>query len=87
MIIKSKVSHIVIDFNVSTERGRTDLMVEIKGQEVIFRARSIRCEMSLNIAKHHPNAINDCVKTLISDIYQSEADLVVREVFHTVGYA
>lgn len=87
MIIKSKVSHIVIDFNVSTESGRTDLKVEIKDQEVIFRARSIRCEMSLNNAKHYPSTINNCVKTLITDIYQSEADHVVCEVFQTVGYA
>lgn len=69
--------HITADVQVSTlSNPRQSLAIEVRGSEVIFRARSCRTEVNCLMAKQKPSLINNAVRALIGDIYDYEADNV-----------
>ena len=76
MITLEVQRHIIAEVRVSAARGQTDMVIEVRGSEIIFRARSCRTEVNCLQAKQTPSRINNAVRALISDIYDYEADNV-----------
>ncbi len=76
MITLEVQRHIIAEVRVSTARGQTDMVIEVRGSEIIFRGRGCRTETNCLMAKQKPSLITNSVRALISDIYDYEADNV-----------
>ncbi|QQG32265.1 hypothetical protein CkP1_0065 [Citrobacter phage CkP1] len=87
MVILSKKSNITLSIVIRSEYATERMSVEVTNDYVIFRARSCRAEVSLNQAKHYPSHMSSCVKGLIPDVYQSELDVLIRELIKVVNGA
>ncbi|AHY25038.1 hypothetical protein AVV36_gp076 [Pectobacterium bacteriophage PM2] len=86
MKIFSKKADIVIVMHVNSVRGSEELRVEISMDEVIFRARSLRTELSIERAKN-PSQIYWSISALIPNMFEYELDLVVPEIHKYVKLA
>ncbi|ATN93034.1 hypothetical protein CPT_Melville_060 [Salmonella phage Melville] len=88
MIIVSKTSMIKYEMIIRTSStDKVPLTVEISDEEVIFRAKGCRTDVSLNHAQHYPGRMSNCIKALVPDVYTSELDIVVQELIDAVRVA
>ncbi|BAQ22724.1 hypothetical protein AU156_gp074 [Edwardsiella phage PEi20] len=76
MITLEVQRHIIAEVRVSTSSYPTNMTIEVRGSEIIFRARGCRTEANCLMAKQKTSLINNAVRALISDIYDYEADNV-----------
>lgn len=86
MKIFSKKADIVIVMHVNSVRGSEELRVEISMDEVIFRARSSRTELSIEQAKNYSH-IRSSIYALIPDMFEYQIDLVFSEIHKYVKLA
>ncbi|AFU64011.1 hypothetical protein ACQ31_gp128 [Salmonella phage STML-198] len=88
MIIVSKTSMIKYEMTIRTSStDKVPLTVEISDEEVVFRAKGCRTEVSLNHARHYPGRMSNCIKALVLDVYPDELDIVVQELINAVRAA
>lgn len=85
MIILSKRTSIILNVLVnSLSRGQERLSVEINDDQVIFRGRSCRTEVSLHQARNYLSSISNCIWVLIPDINGRDCDRLVSEIYEIV---
>ncbi|BBC78115.1 Hypothetical protein KNT65_gp067 [Escherichia phage EcS1] len=82
MVIISKSKKIELSILIRSEsRGQERLYVEIDDTQVVLRARSCMTEVCTIQAHQNPQRIANACCALISDVFPTELDLLVREVY------
>lgn len=85
MVILSKKSLITLSVLINTQRQSGErISVEIGDEEIIFRGRSCRTEVTTNQAKMYPARMANCISCLFPDVYSYELDKLVAELIECV---
>ena len=86
MVILSKKTSIMLSILISTTQGQQRLKVEINDSDVIFRAYSVRTEVTLHQARLYPARMSNAVQSLIGgSVYDYELERLVQELLPLIG--